>query len=142
MVKLTPDNPKYPSHITYEVKLFDRFASLIARFTSKAFFFLFCLLVVVVWAPSYFLIGDVDTWQLIINTTTTIFTFLMVALLQNTQTRDTNAMHTKLNAMADGLADLADAVTILLPEEEDTEDLKRDIEELRAAVGVEHRESS
>lgn len=41
----------------------------------------------VVWAPSYFVIGNVDTWQLIINTLTTIVTFLMVVLLQNSQTR-------------------------------------------------------
>ena len=40
-----------------------------------------------IWAPSYFVIGSVDTWQLIINTATTIITFLMVASLQNSETR-------------------------------------------------------
>lgn len=65
-----------------------------------------------VWAPSYFLIGDVDTWQLIINTATTIVTFLMVALLQNSQTRSDHAIQHKLNAIADGLADLMEHLAI------------------------------
>jgi low affinity Fe/Cu permease len=42
---------------------------------------------VVVWAPSFFVFGNIDTWQLVINTTTTIITFLLVALFQNTQER-------------------------------------------------------
>ena len=53
------------------------------------------------------LIRDIDTWQLIINTLTTIITFLMVALLQNSQTRADQAVQHKLNAIADMLSDLA-----------------------------------
>lgn len=65
--------------------MFDKVASGISRQVAKAWFFCACLLLVLVWLPSYFVIGDVDTWQLIINTVTTIITFLMVALLQNSQ---------------------------------------------------------
>lgn len=65
--------------------MFDRVAKWVAAQISKPWFFCFCVLLVLVWAPSYFLIGDIDTWQLIINTVTTIVTFLMVALLQNSQ---------------------------------------------------------
>jgi low affinity Fe/Cu permease len=58
---------------------------------------------VFVWLPTFYLLRDVDTWQLIINTVTTIITFLMVALLQNSQTRSDQALQHKLNAIADGL---------------------------------------
>jgi len=61
-----------------------------------------CVLLVVMWAPSYLLLPDVDTWQLIINTVTTIVTFLLVALLQNTQKRADEAIQHKLNTIANG----------------------------------------
>ena len=60
--------------------------------------------------PSFLLLPDVDTWQLIINTITTIVTFLLMALLQNTQKRADEAVQHKLNAVADGLADLMEAL--------------------------------
>ncbi len=60
----------------------------------------------VIWAPTYLVIGSIDTWQLLINTLTTIVTFLMVALLQNSQTRANQAVLDKLNAIAGGLAEL------------------------------------
>jgi len=94
-----------------------------------------CVLLVLVWAPSFFVIGSVDTWQLIINTATTIVTFLMVALLQNSQTRANKATQDKLNAIADGLADL------MLSLGRDDPKLNEDLKELRAAVGLEDRES-
>lgn len=133
--------PKLPSHVDEHVPGFDRFASHVGYLTSKAAFFIFCLLVVIIWAPSYFLIGNVDTWQLIINTTTTIFTFLMVALLQNTQTRDTNAMHRKANATADALADFMEEYAKNL-DTEARDRLMQDVKELKAAVGIEDIESS
>jgi len=77
-----------------------------SQIVSRAAFFTMCVVLVLVWAPTYFLIRNVDTWQLVINTITTIITFLMVALLQNSQTRSDQAIQHKLNAIADGLADL------------------------------------
>jgi low affinity Fe/Cu permease len=110
---------------------FDRFAERSSDFVSHATFFAACLLLVLVWAPSYFLFGSLDTWQLVINTATTIVTFLLVALLQNTQRRSDRAMHLKLDAIADGLGDLMAHV--------DSEDsrLALDIADLRAATGTE-----
>src|SRR5688572_28068406 len=65
-----------PSDVTPHVNMFDQFATHIAKFASKAWFFSLCVLLVLVWAPSFFLIRNIDTWQLIINTATTIVTFL------------------------------------------------------------------
>lgn len=125
-----------PSSVSDEVGWFDRFATAATGFASRAWFFAACVLLVVVWAPSYFLIGDVDTWQLIINTATTIITFLMVALLQNAQQRADQAVQHKLNAIADGLADL------MLAHRAGDTDTDRNVAELRDAVGLENRETS
>src|SRR5687768_10863631 len=89
--------PTMPTEITGRVGFFDRFASAIARVASRAWFFTACLLMIVIWAPTI-VFFTVDTWQLIINTATTIVTFLLVALLQNTQTRADAAVQQKLNA--------------------------------------------
>jgi len=86
------------------------------------------------WAPSYFVIGDIDTWQLIINTCTTIITFLMVALLQNSQSRAEAALQDELNAVAAALAEMM--------AEQSGESLQDATKELRQAVGLEERESS
>ena len=84
---------------------FDRFAQRFAELVSKAPFLGFCVTLVVVWAPTI-PFTDFDTWQLLINTPTTIITFLLVALLQNTQGRGEQAIHVQLDAIADGMADL------------------------------------
>ena len=132
------DQVLMPSEVSKEVGFFDRFAGAAAIFASRAYFFAFCVLLIVIWAPSYVVIGNLDTWQLIINTATTIITFLMVALLQNSQTRSDQAVQHKLNAIADGLADM---MNFLQPEEGET-DLRQDMRELRAAVGLETHEST
>jgi low affinity Fe/Cu permease len=128
-----------PSDVSSRVGVFDRFAGLAAHVASRAVFFLFCVLLVVVWFPSILLIRNIDTWQLIINTATTIITFLMVALLQNSQTRSDQALQHKLNAIADGLAALMDATET---RGEAKNQLAKDMEELRAAVGLEDHEST
>jgi low affinity Fe/Cu permease len=99
---------------------------------------MFCVLLIVIWLPSILIIRDVDTWQLIINTATTCVTFLMVALLQNTQTRSDQAVQHKLNAIADGLADLM----AHLADNQSERDLEHDMNELRDAVGLEAHEST
>jgi hypothetical protein len=127
-----------PSEVSSRVGAFDRFAGVSSRIASRAAFFTMCVVLVLVWAPTYFLIRNVDTWQLIINTITTIITFLMVALLQNSQTRSDQAVQHKLNAIADGLADL---MTHTHNCGEGT-DLGVDVAELKAAVGLEKHEST
>lgn len=83
-----------------EPGVFDRFADAVARRTAKAWFFAACLGLVIIWAPSIFFLPSVDTWQLIINTATTIVTFLLVGLMQNATARANAAIHQKLNALA------------------------------------------
>lgn len=70
-----------------------------ARFTGKPATFLLAVLVIVAWAVTGPLFKFSDTWQLVINTGTTIVTFLMVFLIQNTQNRDTEAMQVKLDEL-------------------------------------------
>jgi low affinity Fe/Cu permease len=127
-----------PTEVSTRVGFFDRFAGFASLVAGRAAFFAFCVLLIVIWAPSILVLGDVDTWQLIINTATTIITFLMVALLQNSQTRNDQAVHHKLNAIADGLSDLMVQLEGQLPDR----DLRQDIEELRAAIGLEEHEST
>jgi low affinity Fe/Cu permease len=128
----------FPSEVTDEISFFDRFAGHAANVASRAPFFALCVLLVLIWAPSYFAFRDLNTWQLIINTATTIVTFLMVALLQNSETRADQAVQHKLNAIADGLADLMEHFS----EVHDRGQVQRDIEELKRAVGLEKIEST
>ena len=130
-------DPEMPSEVSEQVTAFDRFAGAASKVASRAWFFAFCVALVVIWAPSYFVLGNLDTWQLIINTLTTIVTFLMVALLQNSQTRADQALQHKLNAIADALADLMTEMSSTSEAQ-----LENHVKELREAVGLEERESS
>jgi low affinity Fe/Cu permease len=118
--------------VSFRSGFFDRFAERSAQIAGGALFFSVCVLLVVLWAPSYFIFRDLNTWQLVINTATTIVTFLLVALLQNSQRRTEEAVNQKLDALADGLADLMNHIG-----KDDTE-LRKDMHDLRAAVGIEH----
>ena len=75
---------------------FTVFAQAAARLAGKPGTFIAACAVIVCWAASGPLFGFDDTWQLMINTTTTVITFLMVFLIQNTQTRDQLALQVKL----------------------------------------------
>jgi low affinity Fe/Cu permease len=77
-------------------QLFARAATAMAHMAGKPVTFLTAVALVVIWAASGPLFGFSDTWQLVINTSTTIITFLMVFLIQNTQNRDTLALQVKL----------------------------------------------
>ena len=79
--------------------LFIRLARAASRFTGRSLSFVLALVVVVAWLASGPLFDYSDTWQLVINTATTIITFLMVFLIQNTQNRDTEAMQIKLDEL-------------------------------------------
>ena len=127
--------PELPSEVSGSIGLFDRFAERASRLVSEAPFFAACVLLVLVWAPTILFLSF-DTWQLLINTATTIVTFLLVALLQNSQTRNDQATQHKLNAIADGLADLMEHVG------GDNEALRREVHELKLAVGLERHEGT
>lgn len=79
--------------------LFRKIATRISTITGSAPAFLFALLIVVVWALLGPVFGYSNTWQLFINTGTTIMTFLMVFLIQNTQNREGKAMQLKLDEL-------------------------------------------
>lgn len=79
--------------------LFSKLAKAAARFTGRPTCFMLALLVVLAWAASGPLFKFSDTWQLVINTGTTIITFLMVFMIQHTQNRDTEAMQIKLDEL-------------------------------------------
>ena len=78
---------------------FTRIAKAASRFTGRPPCFALALLVVAAWAITGPLFDFSDTWQLVINTGTTIITFLMVFLIQSTQNRDTEAMQIKLDEL-------------------------------------------
>jgi low affinity Fe/Cu permease len=78
---------------------FSRFASKTAHLVGHPYMFLFAVMVLVLWAISGPFFHYSDTWQLIINTGTTIVTFLVVFLIQNTQNRDAKALHLKLDEL-------------------------------------------
>jgi len=78
---------------------FERMAKKAARFTGRPLCFGLAVGVVLTWVISGPLFGFSDTWQLVINTGTTILTFLMVFLIQNTQNRDTDALQIKLDEL-------------------------------------------
>jgi low affinity Fe/Cu permease len=135
------EKPSMPSSVTHRLGFFDRFADRCARLASRAPFFAASVFLVVAWLIEGIVLMSIkgslsavidDTYQLQINTLTTVITFLLVALIQNTQTRADEATQEKLNAIADALGDLMTKVDTSA----DT-DLEKDVEELRAAVGLE-----
>jgi len=78
---------------------FPSFARSMANASGKPATFLIAVLVIIVWAVTGPIFGYSDTWQLVINTGTTIVTFLMVFIIQNTQNRDTQALQLKLDEL-------------------------------------------
>ena len=80
-------------------KWFTHIAEAVSHATGHAVAFIICCVIVIIWAATGPVFGFSDTWQLIINTGTTIVTFLMVFLIQNTQNRDGAAIQAKLDEL-------------------------------------------
>jgi low affinity Fe/Cu permease len=114
---------------------FDRFAEAISDLASGAAFFTACLIVVVLWFPTIVVFSSVDTWQLVINTATSVLAFLLVALLQNSERRTDRATAEKLDALSAAIADLLD----LALQNGDREAIAKRAAELREAIGLEER---
>ena len=83
---------------------FDKFANKVTKATGKPTTFMIALAIIIIWAVTGPIFKFSDTWQLVINTGTTIITFLMVFIIQQTQNKDTMAMQLKINELiaADG----------------------------------------
>ena len=94
-------------------EFFTRFATKVSTVLGRPWVFSVALAVLILWGLSGPILGFSDTWQLIINTSTTIVTFLMVFIIQNTQNRDNMAMNLKLDAIMEAVKvsekDLMDA---------------------------------
>ncbi|KQS54268.1 hypothetical protein ASG17_11500 [Brevundimonas sp. Leaf363] len=80
-------------------KLFTHLASVTSKIAGRPWTFMACLGIVILWAVSGPVFKFNETWQLVINTGTTIITFLMVFLIQNTQNRDSAAIHAKIDEL-------------------------------------------
>ncbi|MCE3281475.1 MAG: putative small integral rane protein [Chitinophagaceae bacterium] len=80
-------------------RFFDKFSTRVTKITGSLWAFIVAVVLILVWALTGPLFGFSDTWQLVINTGTTIVTFLMVFIIQQTQNKDTTAIHLKLNEL-------------------------------------------
>ena len=118
-------------------RAFSSFASRIAHAGGRPIAFVLCCAVVVVWAITGPLFDFSDTWQLVINTGTTIVTFLMVFLIQNTQNRDGAAIQAKLDELIRSSAAQNAFVGIEHLTEEEVEDYRRRCEKRAKEEGRE-----
>ena len=102
-----------------------------ARATGRPLTFALAAAAVVIWAATGPLFGFSDTWQLVINTSTTIVTFLMVFLIQSTQNRDTEAMQVKLDEIIRAIGSAKNELLDLEElEEEDLEKIRQSYREI------------
>ncbi len=108
---------------------FAPFARAVARTTGRPITFILAVLVVLVWLGTGPVFGYSDTWQLVINTGTTVVTFLMVFLIQSTQNRDTDALQLKLDEVIRSIEGAHNALLDL--EELDQGDIDRVREDYR-----------
>ena len=120
---------------TRSSSVFKRFAQWTARNTGRPMAFIAAAAVIVAWGVSGPLFGFSDTWQLVINTGTTIVTFLMVFLIQNTQNRDSEAIQVKLDEL---IRATTGAHTALLDleelEDEELDEIRAEYEALAEAA--------
>src|SRR5919205_2612060 len=84
-------------------ELFRKFAQKTSQIVGSSWSFMLAVFIIAVWALTGPMFHYSDTWQLVINTGTTIVTFLMVFLIQNTQNRDAQAIHLKLDELIRGV---------------------------------------
>jgi len=112
-------------------RIFTKIAGRIAAFAGQPLSFVLAVSVIIIWGATGPLFGYSDTWQLVVNTTTTIITFLMVFLIQNSQNRDAAAMQAKLDELIRAVGD-ARIQFIGIEHQTDTE-----IEQIRADLEAE-----
>jgi low affinity Fe/Cu permease len=121
-------------------ELFRKFAQTTSRLVGSSWAFILAVFIIVLWAVTGPLFHYSDTWQLVINTGTTIITFLMVFLIQNTQNRDAKAIHLKLDELIRGVkgarTHLVDLETL---SDEELEELEAQFKRIRHLEGKDDR---
>jgi low affinity Fe/Cu permease len=121
-----------PSEIDGERGRFDEVAAVTVHTVSRGPFFIGCIAGVLVWVALGVLLGFSDTWLAAGSAVMAVVILVLVAVLENAQRRSDQAIQRKLNAIADALADFM----------RETNVNDQQVDELRAAVGIEHREST
>lgn len=113
--------------------LFNRFTTTVAKAMGHPWVFIIALVILIIWGISGPILGFSDTWQLIINTSTTIVTFLMVFIIQNTQNRDNMAINLKLDVMMEKMG--LDTKEIISAELKSDEHLERRVKKEQKKAG-------
>jgi len=116
-------------------ELFRKFSQKVSQMAGTSWAFILAVALILVWATTGPLFHYSDTWQLVINTGTTIITFLMVFLIQNTQNRDAKAIHLKLDELIKGVKGARTGLVNLEQlSDSDLEHLQQEFERLHNSV--------
>jgi len=115
---------------------FRRIAGLISRIAGSPWAFFAAFVLIIIWLVTGPIFGYSDTWQLVINTGTTIITFLMVFLIQNTQNRETKAINLKLDELIRAMRDARnDLVDLENASDEEIDTFQEQFQQIREKVG-------
>jgi low affinity Fe/Cu permease len=124
-------------------ELFRLFAQKTSQLVGSSWAFILAVLIIVAWAITGPVFHYSDTWQLVINTGTTIITFLMVFLIQNTQNRDAKAIHLKLDELIKGVKGARTGLVNLEQlSDADLERLQKEFERLHKSVDHLHEKQA
>ena len=121
-------------------ELFRKFSQATSQIVGSSWAFIVAVLIILVWGITGPLFHYSDTWQLVINTGTTIITFLMVFLIQNTQNRDAKAIHLKLDELLRGVKGArTNLVDLEALSDEELDRLQQQFKRIRRAEGKDVR---
>lgn len=112
-----------------KVDFFTKFTTAASAILGRAWIFVIALILLIVWAVCGPIFGFSDTWQLVVNTSTTIVTFLMVFIIQNTQNRDNLAINIKLDAIMEKLQ--INEKDLLSAEDKSDKKLEKEVKRVR-----------
>jgi low affinity Fe/Cu permease len=130
----TSQEHRDPSEIDHRRGWFDELASRAHDVVSRDVFFIALVIFTALWVPSYFLLHSIEHWYLTFVIPAEVVTLFMVALMANHDRRSEQALHRKVDALAKALAVVVEGPA--------TEEVQEHARELRAAVGLEDREST